>query len=342
MRTVEFSVSGLDVTIKGHVPMSAPKVGDVRKEHATLAERMAHGGPLPIKVKVRPTPIPRQPTALITTADPFTEHVPPRARKSSTSEPESTAREVFDSASPRWTAPRAGTSEGLTDNYTNPKLSAVLDGGFKQYLFEGRPVFPPYTHGAPKPEKEAGLPHEEIGRGGSHVVLEKHNPQCTVYRKVPHNDYFSTHLPQVMETGKVMDEAARVLLAHDDETRRMSQHFAVELLKEVRNGQPVFYTRAVDGFTLKKYLKTPRKFPELPIESLGEKARELFAALDWLREKGFFQEDPNLGNVMFDRVSGKLVMIDFASLDRYDPSKKNAYDATVRELRDLLGDHIHD
>jgi serine/threonine protein kinase len=228
-----------------------------------------------------------------------------------------------------WTSPSSG--------YVNAKLSSRISEGMKQYFFEGKPVFPAYAHGASKPEKEEGLPRMEVGRGKSHVVTERYNESASVYRKEPHNDYLETDLEKVIAAGKVMDDVARVLLSSDPETQRMSQHFAIELLKEVRDGQPVFLTRAVDGFTLKKYLRTTNNRREFPAEQLNDKAKELFEALDWLRDKGYFQDDLSLENVMYDRTTGKLVLIDFDSLKRHDASTQQAYADGVQTLRDLLG-----
>ncbi len=227
-------------------------------------------------------------------------------------------------------APAAGT------DYANSKLSSRVSEGTKQYLFEGQPVFPPYPHGAAKPEKEEGEPRSELGRGKFYVVTERYNENASVYRKVPHNDYVATDIEKAIEAGRVMDEVARVLLGSDADTQRMAQHFAIELLKKVRNGQPVFLTRAVDGMTLKQYMRTMRKRRPFPIEQLNEKAEELFAALDWLRGKGYFHEDLTLENVMYDRSTGKMVLIDFDSLKRHDASTDEAYAANVQQLRDLL------
>lgn len=222
-------------------------------------------------------------------------------------------------------------SSDLTQ-YTNPKISARIEQGIKQYFFEGKPVFPAYEHGGPKGSRHG------LGRGTEHVVETRRNPNSTVLRKVPRDASGDSDHAPLMLKAQVMDDLAEVLLGGDDETRRMAPHFAIELLSKIWNGQPVFYTRKVDGFTLETYLSNPADHPELPIGSLSDKGKELIAAIDWLRAKGYFHEDLNLANVMFDRASGKLLLIDMDSFVRVDPIEdKSCCDACVQILRERLG-----
>jgi len=145
-----------------------------------------------------------------------------------------------------------------------------------------------------------------------------------------------------MERGKVMDDLTRVLLSGVAHSQRMSQHFATELLKEVRHGEPVYLTRAVDGITLKQHFRTMGRQPEVSPESLREKADELFTALDWLRGKGYFHADLTLENIMIDRSSGKLVLIDLESIQRLDAGTQEMSANGLRELKELLAHHLGD
>ena len=86
----------------------------------------------------------------------------------------------------------------------------------------------------------------------------------------------------------------------------------IELLKEIRDGRPTFYTQAVDGFTLEDYFANPGRYrDELPSSAVQAKAKELLNAVEWLYGKGFVHLDMNLGNIMQDRASGELALIDF-------------------------------
>jgi hypothetical protein len=221
--------------------------------------------------------------------------------------------------------------------YANPHLSAVKSDGLKQYLYRGKPLFRAYEHGVSKPRKEAKEPRLQKGRGTFHVVEAKYNAASPVLRKTPHEKHVLTHLPDVMAHAEVMDELAQVLVAGDDETRRMAQHFAVEVLKEIRRGQPVFYTQAINGFTLHEYFRNPLGHPELPMQSIDAMGESLFQAIDWLHGKGFFHRDLNAGNVMYDRDRRLLVLVDMNDPLRTDCVRAQArYDAQLARLRNIL------
>jgi thiamine kinase-like enzyme len=219
-------------------------------------------------------------------------------------------------------------------DHVNPKLGAVRIGGNKQYTFEGRPLFRPYTHGGPK---DTTQPLQEIGRGKFHVVYAKRNPQSPVLAKVPRHEVTNVDLQQARIDGRVMDALAQLLVSDDDQTTRtMSQHFAIELLKEIRDGKPTFYTQAVDGFTLEDYFANPGQHRDkLPPSAVPAKARELLNAVEWLHDKGFVHRDMHLGNIMYDRASGKLVLIDFENVMR-SKGAEESYDIGMRTLRGTL------
>jgi len=169
-------------------------------------------------------------------------------------------------------------------------------------------MFGAYAHGGPKPDEST--PRPTVAAGTFHEVEAKRNAHSPVLRKVAKEQQGPEALARVMINAARMDRLAQVLLAGDDETRRMSQHFALEVLKEVREGRPVFYTRKVDGFTLFDYFSDPNRYPELSQQALPGKGRDLKKAMTWLYSKGFLHTDVHARNIMFDRDSGKLVLID--------------------------------
>jgi hypothetical protein len=122
--------------------------------------------------------------------------------------------------------------------YVNPNLGAMRSGGTKQYTFNGQPLLRPYAHGG---AKDTSQPRKEIGRGKTHAVLAKHNTQSRVLAKVPYRAVTDTDLQQARTDGRVMDELAQLLLSGGDETtRRMSQHFAIELLKDIQQADVLY------------------------------------------------------------------------------------------------------
>jgi len=235
--------------------------------------------------------------------------------------------------------PRSDTirTEASRPRYANPHLGAIKSEGFKQYTYRGLPVFDAYPHGAPKPDKTAGQPRRKIGRGAHHIVEAKYNLDSPIYRKTPHQEFIRTDLSKVRDDAELMDQLAQVLLGGDEQTRCMSQHFALELLKEVSNGQPVYYTRAVNGFTLADYFNDPASYPELPIESIDAKSQALFKAIQWLHGRGFFHNDMHAENVMYDRDRGELVLIDMNAPKSTDGIKAaERYEAATARLRRVV------
>jgi len=225
----------------------------------------------------------------------------------------------------------------VAPDYVNPRLgSTLLPNGQKQYTFRGQPVFDAYAHGGPKPQKSAGHERQKIGSGGSHVVEAKHNPASPVLRKKTQEVQMDPEdLQEVMADAEVGNDITQLLLRGDDETRRMAQHFAIELLKEIRNGQPVFYTRKVNGFTLSDYFANVGDHPQLARTDIPAKLNELLAAIEWLHGKGFFHGDLHKGNVMYDRDTDKLVLIDMDAPKRAEVDRVE-YDADVAFLRNSI------
>jgi hypothetical protein len=247
------------------------------------------------------------------------------------------AREASPRASSSASAPRQPLEQPV---YVNPHLGAITAAGTKQYTYRGTPLFEPYPHGGDKPSQ--ATPRREIGSGFFHTVQAKRNPHAPFHRKVAHERNYRTELPGVLGDIDRLDRLAQVLLAPDDETRRMSEHFALELLKEVRDGQPVFYTRKIDGFTLEAYLADPASHPELPLQDLPRLGRELVHAIDWLHGKGFFHDDLHDGNVMYDRQRRKLVLIDMDSPGETDTESSQRRFAAARAWLEGALVHSHE
>jgi len=206
-----------------HLPLSAPKDDKgVRKDDATLAQRMSDGGWAPLRLKradrherprKRQQSLPpsvevlreRPPVRLIgpsVETDSIDVHALAIQLRERLSIDETGSADTDQG--PRPSSPsspaqsaNAGTSQVLPAEYTNPKLSARIEGGNKQYLFEGKPVFPSYPHGSEKPEREFGMPRMEVGRGKYNVVTERYNEQASVYRKTPHNEYVETDIQRL-------------------------------------------------------------------------------------------------------------------------------------------------
>jgi serine/threonine protein kinase len=93
----------------------------------------------------------------------------------------------------------------------------------------------------------------------------------------------------------------------------------------------------VDGFTLEDYFaKRDRHRNDLPSAAVRDKAKELLSAVEWLYGKGFVHVDMNFGNIMYDRASGKLVLIDFENVKRSKDNELNYYELSLRLLKDGL------
>jgi len=325
------SVFGTEWSLKSHRPNSPPKPDQVTLGLLPLRLKKAPRALGAPRVELAPSPpnapaqsLPRSSIVSSESSERLRAALPVETEKDANASTDDLGFNLEDLGDP-------ASSSDLTQ-YTNPKISARIELGVKQYLFAGKPVFPAYEHGGPKG------PRREIGRGTEHLVETRRNPNSTVLRKVPHSASPDSDHASLMLKAQLMNDVAEVLLGDDGEAGRMAPHFAIELMRKIWNGQPVFYTRKVDGFTLETYLSKPADHPELPFGSLGAKGKELLAAIDWMRAKGYFHEDLNPANVMFDRTSGKLLLIDMESFARVDPIEdKSRCDAYAQVLRERLG-----
>ena len=217
--------------------------------------------------------------------------------------------------------------------YRNRKLGTIKTGETKQYTLNGKPLYRPYLQ-LSEPEK-MGNEIKEIGRGALHTTYSRKNPNSTVYvkkfhpeeRENPDAEVWPINL--IKDQAKLCDDLAELLTAKDPETISMRDHFAIEILKEIKGDVPIYLTPIVNGFTLEQYLDGPDKdkySAELPRASAKQKLGELKNAVKFLFKKGFVHFDIHPGNIMFDRDLNKLVLIDFELLEKTRKSEDVEHD----------------
>jgi hypothetical protein len=221
-------------------------------------------------------------------------------------------------------APGPSTSAGAENAATPPSKAAVLwevpvealgrsqpvtrqytaDGG-KHYLMRGQPLFPAYSVLDEKADKQ-----EYVGSGTYHDVFRRRNPLATVFVKRPKEPRADAGL----HTER-LDELAALLST--PENREQAVHFALELNVIDREGQMKTLTRKVTGPTLWSYFNEPNEWAaKVSVDTLPDQLRALEGAVHWLNEQGFRHQDIKEDNVMIDLATGKLVLIDFGSMDR--------------------------
>jgi hypothetical protein len=171
----------------------------------------------------------------------------------------------------------------------------------------------------------------EIGRGSLHTILKRRNPNSSVYLKVfrpeerdnPERAVYP--IDDIKLQAEIQNEIAELMLEDTEETAAMRKHFAVEVLKEIRDDVPIFYTPVVNGFTMEQYLKTPDLYrDELPLEKAIKLIGELKNAVQWLGSaKGYAHTDQDeISNVMYDRDNKTLVLIDIECFERLDADQE--------------------
>jgi hypothetical protein len=202
--------------------------------------------------------------------------------------------------------------EGKPGSLVNSKLGKLVVDGMKTYTLGGKQLFPAY------PVKDRPMEDDKpfVGRGGIRMVHGRRN-QDKAGRPAPivsKTMYWGgpPTSADLHANAKLLNEIASRVISDDPQARRHAPHFALEVVKEVRLGKPTTLARRIDGFTLKEYRADPELLgPELPEKELEGKIHRLFEAIDWLAQQGYVQGDVNWGNVMFDRDTKELVLIDF-------------------------------
>jgi|RhiMetStandDraft_4_1073278.scaffolds.fasta_scaffold465242_1 thiamine kinase-like enzyme len=114
----------------------------------------------------------------------------------------------------------------------------------------------------------------------------------------------------------------------------MKNHFSVEILKEIKDGHPTYYTPIVNGFSISQYIEAPEEYTEiLPKEVARNKLKELKVAIEWLFGKGYVHGDINPGNIMYNERLNKFTLIDFEMAQK--TNKLKDLTSSLDDLRDI-------
>jgi Lipopolysaccharide kinase (Kdo/WaaP) family len=223
--------------------------------------------------------------------------------------------------------------KSMARTYRNPALRKIKDEyGVKHYQLDDISL---YTHYPKTAENKGLLARERIAAGGLHEIYGRKNANSTVYIKImrdldPRNPGHVVtdetggggDVPteaRIIDQSEVLNDIAFLLSNDDEETVQMRKYFAVEVLKEIRGGKSVYYTPAVNGFSLYDYLQAPQDYAkELPVELLMSKLSDLKNAVAWLFKNNFIHGDINRLNILYDKDSQNFVLIDFEMASETD------------------------
>jgi len=199
-------------------------------------------------------------------------------------------------------------TDEATQRYVNPKLTTSKAGGTKTYRIDGQAVFPSYRQSTARGEPK-------VIASGRHQITSRRNPHASVHvkRSVEPSD-----VDKVRQRSVILNEIALKLA--QPEAAGIRDHLAPEVLKEITaEGLPVYYTRKINGFSLKAYFAegSPHRDALSPVE-LTKLTKPLARALEWLHAQGFAHGDVNPDNIVFDTESRRLVLIDFELVRRPD------------------------
>ncbi|MGI4847437.1 MAG: protein kinase domain-containing protein [Janthinobacterium lividum] len=224
---------------------------------------------------------------------------------------------------------RIRATKALPLLWTNDDLDKVGNGILKSYTLFRQHINSPYRSQRKHGEK-MGNPgiHQKIGNGANNTVISRRNENSSYFLKVPRHvvEDMSTEdidvhdMEDLLDRNEMLNNLTATLCRNDSSTANIRQHFAVEIMKEIRgaheNPIPVFLTPRVTGFGLDEFVRDPYAFAShLPAHALTKKLDEMRVALDWMHGNGFVHNDIKLSNVMYDINQKKLVLIDFECAD---------------------------
>jgi hypothetical protein len=192
-------------------------------------------------------------------------------------------------------------------------LTSFVEDGQKQYMLGGRPIGAYYPVKSEATQSSMPVqPRPLISKTGNSSIFGRRNPDAPFITKLARATSRETQ-----ERVESRNELARLV-----NKGPLAQHFAVEIFAGEVAGDYRYVARRVQGFPLNDSasLAAAQASGELEPRTFARKMNELSAAVTWLNDSGFFHNDINMGNIMYDRVRKSMVLVDFEEAGKSQPS----------------------
>lgn len=228
--------------------------------------------------------------------------------------------------------PVAGSSsaQASSSSSNQPLRSALgktVENNMKQYWLDGRPIGPSYAVKQPyAPENERAA----ISQKYASSIYQRGNPASPYVKKIKTDIHAA---PETQQKIEVRNKIAGLVAGN-----RRAKHFAVEMFSGEKNGEPGYIARRINGFSLDNFsaFNASKQAGEIDDNSLKSMFNELSEAVNWLNRSGYFHNDIQLGNIMYDRDNNSLVLIDFELANRTELYGRSQERSQIEAIRNNL------
>jgi len=184
-------------------------------------------------------------------------------------------------------------------------LTKTESRGSKQYLLDNQPIGPAYPIKTASNTQESRVP---ITQKYASSIFERRNMSSPHVRKIKSE----MTIPETQYRIEVRNNIARMV-----DRGPMAKHFVVEIFTGEKEGNYEYIAKRVNGFSLDDIaaLNALVQSGKINKANLNAKLDELGAAMNTLNRSGYFHNDIQPGNIMYDYDTGALALIDFELAD---------------------------
>jgi hypothetical protein len=210
----------------------------------------------------------------------------------------------------------------------NSSLSKKVEDGLKQYFLQGKPIGPKYPQKAQLQNSMVMPDRSELVKKHTTVIYQRRNLASPFLKKIKLESIRESQVKIEIRNG----------LANFVSGNHLSNHFVVEIFSGEKDGKPEYIARRVNGFPLSdnKALAELRDNGTLSDKDLRGKMDDLARAVEQLNTAGYYHNDLNFDNIMYDADSKTMVLIDFELAAR-----KPLYGSSgEREIIDIMKDIV--